>query len=160
MGAAVGPGGVPSGAMRRRVGGALEFARSLDRPPIFLPTGGVGRHGPAEAQIMARLLRDGGVADERIVLEEQARDTLESAENCVVLLAEVAPGTPIYVVTDRYHLLRSVLLFRAYGIPARGVRLAAARRVGWLRRLYDVLREVPAVPWDLGLALVRRSWRA
>lgn len=161
MGAAVGPGGTPSGAMRRRVGGALEFARTLRRPAIFLPTGGVGRDGPAEAQVMGRLLREGGVADEQIVLEEQARDTLESVENCAGILAKVVPGTPVYVVTDRYHLLRSVLLFRVYGVAARGVRIASARAsAGWLRWLYYSLREVPAVPWDLALALVRRSGRA
>lgn len=161
MGAAVRPDGTPSGAMRRRVAGALEFARTLRRPAIFLPTGGVGRAGPAEAQVMGHLLRENGVAEERIVLEQDARDTLDSVENCAAILAAAVRGAPVYVVTDGFHLVRSVLLFRVYGVATRGVRIASARAsAGWLRWLYYSLREVPAVPWDLALALVRRSRRA
>ena len=62
FGAAVRPGGRPSGALRRRVEAALAFgARHPDA--LYVPTGGLGDHPPAEAEVMAALLRAAGVAD-------------------------------------------------------------------------------------------------
>lgn len=68
LGAAVRQDGTPSGSLSRRVEGALAFARSVGCAK-FLATGGVGRHGPAEALVIRQLLRAGGIRDEDILVE-------------------------------------------------------------------------------------------
>jgi len=157
MGAAVRRGGGPSGALRRRVAAALDFARSLNTRAIFLPTGGIGTHPPAEAEVMARLLRDAGIAPQDIVLEDTAQDTLSSVEACVVILARRAPGSAVYVASDGFHQPRCRALFRIYGLATRGVPIQSSRHSGWRAWLFYCVREAVALPWDIALAVGRRA---
>ncbi len=156
FGAAVRPGGAPSMTLRRRVQAAAVFGRRLD-DPLYVPTGGVGRHGPAEAVVMAELLRELGVPDRQIVLEATGRNTLSSARAVARLLRARGAAGPVYAASSTYHLLRCVLLLRLAGIPARPGRpppFPAARdlRVRWYWRL----RELAALPIDLVLMLALR----
>jgi uncharacterized SAM-binding protein YcdF (DUF218 family) len=157
MGAAVRPGGAPSGALRRRVETALEAARGWPQA-CFLPTGAVGRHPPSEAAVMRELLVGAGVPPERIVLEEKGTDTLSSVVHCArILRAEPAP-LRVSVCTHDYHLPRCRLLFRAFGLRVEGVPLRGARAaLGTRRWLVALAREIAGSPWDLALALGRRA---
>jgi uncharacterized SAM-binding protein YcdF (DUF218 family) len=158
FGAAVRPDGQPSGALRRRVEAALACARN--RPDaIFVPTGGVGRHGPAEAEVMARLLHEAGVAPEHILAEPTGTDTLSSVRAVAALLR--GRTGPVYAATSAYHLPRCVLLLRLAGLPARACPVPPApAATAFCRRWYWRLREVPALPLDalllLALRVVRR----
>ncbi len=154
FGAAVRPGGTPSGTLRRRVEGALALARKTsDRR--FVVTGGVGDNPPAEAEVMRDLLCDGGVAPGEIVLDCLATDTLSSVVNC----AEIIPGDAAHVVvcSSAYHNPRCTLLFRLLGIRATWDRMPPDRpHLGFLKWLYFVVREIPATVWDTLVLLVRR----
>ena len=66
FGAAVRPDGSPSPTLRRRVEAAAAFGAGLPAP-LYVPTGGKGRHGPAESAVMEALLREHGVPPERIL---------------------------------------------------------------------------------------------
>ena len=46
---------------------------------LLIPTGGVGEHPPAEADVMSDILREMGVPEAAIVREGTARSTWESA---------------------------------------------------------------------------------
>ncbi|PWS38637.1 YdcF family protein [Falsiroseomonas bella] len=158
MGAAVLPGGVPSQALADRVAAAHAWGEARPLPPRYMPTGGVGRHPPAESAVMARLLREAGVAADRITQEPTGTDTLSSVLACVRLLRGV-PG-PVFVATHRYHLPRTLLLFRLAGVPARPVPpppgpAARASLARWRWRL----REIPALPYDAALMLWARLTR-
>jgi uncharacterized SAM-binding protein YcdF (DUF218 family) len=155
MGAAVRPDGRPSPALAQRVAAAARWGEAQAVPPRYMPTGGVGRHGPAESAVMARLLHEAGVPPARITQEPTGTDTLSSVLACLRLL-RATPG-PVFVATHRYHLPRSVLLFRLAGIPARAVPpppgpAAQASLARWRWRL----REVPALPYDAVLMLWAR----
>ena len=149
FGAAVRPDGTPSRALRDRVEAALRLGARLD-DPRYMPTGGIGRHGPAEAEVMAALLRDSGVPPDRIQPEPTARNTLGSVRACAALL----PGFRgrVYAATNAYHLPRCVLLLRMAGLralpcpPPRTVAAGSLNRRWWWR-----LREVPAVPVDAAM---------
>ena len=80
FGAAVRPDGSPSGTLKRRVRGAVDAA-SNNADATFVPSGGIGRHGPAEAEVMAGLLRDAGIPKTRIIEDRDAGDTFDSAVN-------------------------------------------------------------------------------
>ncbi|WP_240791144.1 YdcF family protein [Roseomonas sp. AR75] len=158
MGAAVRPGGGPSRALAERVRAAWRWGEAQPVPPRYMPTGAVGRHGPAESAVMARLLQETGVPAERITEEPTGTDTLSSVLACLRLLG-AAPG-PVFVATHRYHLPRTLLLFRLAGCPARAVPpppgpAARASLARWRWRL----REMPALPYDAALMLWARLTR-
>jgi len=114
LGAAVREGGEASPALRRRVFHAIELAR--ERPDsLLLFTGGVGIFPPAEAEVMARLARRAGIARERMLLEDQATTTAQSARLCASLI-ERLPAASTVIVTDAYHQRRARLAFRRMGL--------------------------------------------
>ena len=155
FGAAVKPGGRPSGALRDRTLAAVSFGRALARP-LYLATGGLGEHGPTEASAVGRLLRECGIEAGDILLEETAADTLASVTACAALLRNIDHGR-VYAVTSAYHLPRCVLLLRLAGIPARPAPPPRARASSVLRtRWWWRLREIPAVPYDAALVIARR----
>lgn len=149
FGAAVGPDGVPCGAMVDRVVAAHRLGRTL-AGAVYMPTGGVGRHGPAEAEVMATLLRRRGVPGGQIRVEPTGRNTIGSVLACRALL--MGHDGTVYAATSAYHLPRCVMLLRMAGLralpcpPPRRKAARSRRRRWWWR-----LREVPAVPIDAAL---------
>lgn len=158
FGAGIRRDGRPSATLRYRVRAALRFAAGT-RNTIFIPTGAKGRYGEAEAVVMGRLLIEAGIAEQAIVSETTATDTLSSAR-AVCRILRTLPQAPVYACTSAYHLPRCLLLFRLAGVPAR-------RRPPWdvpaatgPNRWYWRLREVPALPYDAALMLWHRAARS
>jgi uncharacterized SAM-binding protein YcdF (DUF218 family) len=139
--------------LRLRVEAALAFGQTLDRP-LYVPTGGVGRHGPAEAEVMARMLRDAGVADEDILPEPTARDTLESVRAVKRLLAGHA--AKLFAASSRYHQARCVLLLRMAGFDAEPCPVVPQPTRAWRRRWFWRAKECVSLPWDVLLAVLLR----
>ena len=84
---------------------------------LLIPTGGVGEHPPAEADVMSRILRGMGVPEGVIVQERMARSTWESA----VKVAEISHRkgiTEVLVVSDPLHCVRVVSAFDRAGLVA------------------------------------------
>jgi vancomycin permeability regulator SanA len=159
LGAAVWQGGEPSPAMRRRVAAALRAARGVEGAR-FLPTGGVGRYAPSEASVMARLLVEAGIEVERIVLEEQATDTLSSVVGCVRILERDGDIAAVTVCTDAYHVARVRAVFRVFGVrTAAAAAHGGARSLGTRRYTWALAREALGLPWDVALAVARRASR-
>ena len=166
FGAAVRPDGSPSGAMRDRVEAAVRFAARLDGMDgdrglgaRFMPTGGVGRFGRAEAEVMAELLRARGVAPERIVPEATGPNTISSVRACARLLR--GQTGRVYAATSAYHLPRCVVLLLLAGLDARPCPPPRGRASSSLaKRWYWRLREVPALPVDSALMVWLRLRRA
>ncbi|MFC0388287.1 YdcF family protein [Muricoccus vinaceus] len=152
FGAAVRPDSRPSQTMQRRVAAAVALGEELGGEPVFVPTGGQGRHGPAESQVMAKLLRDWGIDPARILEEPTGTDTLSSARAVAAMLKDF--GGAVHPVSSGYHLRRCALLLRLLGL-----RVAQGRGAvpgpgfsDWSWRL----REVPALPYDAALAAWHR----
>jgi vancomycin permeability regulator SanA len=154
FGAAVRPDGTPSQTLRQRVDAAARFGARFARP-LFIPTGAKGRHGDAEASVMARQLIDAGYPAETIHEETTGTDTLSSVRAAGRL---VRGKPPVYACTSAYHLPRCLVLLRLAGIKARGcpppsVPAATSRYQRWYWRL----REIPALPYDALLILWLRA---
>lgn len=146
FGAAVRPDGQPSATLRRRVAAARAFGAGLGRV-VYLPTGGVGRFGAAEAEVMAGLLRADGVDAGDIWVEATAHDTVSSVRAVRRMLAR--HGGAVFAASSAYHLVRCVVLLRLAGVRARACPPPAAlAAAGWRKRWWWRLREVPALPWD------------
>lgn len=104
---------------------------------------------------MATLLRERGVQDEQIVLEDTASDTL-SATFAVERLLRGCADVPVYAASSLYHLPRCLVLLRLMGVAARPAlppTVPAATR--WWCRCYWWLRELAALPYDVVLVLLR-----
>ncbi len=158
FGAAIRPDGRPSGTLRRRVWGAHRFGTRLEAP-VYLVTGGVGRHGPAEAAVMREQLLGYGVPDTRIVVEDQATDTLSSAILCWRMLRDRDDGTTVYVCSSPYHVPRCRLLLRILGIKTAPAHMPGDRHpLGTAKWLYYVLREAVALPYDAIIMTLQRPF--
>ena len=156
FGALVRPDGTPSGSLARRVEGALENARTVG-DARFLVSGGQGRHGPPEAEVMAGMLRAAGVAGDAITQDAESTDTLSSVRNCARILKSAGDAERVYVCSSAYHNPRCALLFRMYGIKAHIPPMPGDRQaLGTGKWLYYVLREVVAIPYDVIAALFQR----
>lgn len=148
FGAAVRADGGPSLTMRRRVMAAAAFG-TTQPDPLYIPTGGQGRHGPPEAEVMARLLQDLGVPGAAIRPELTATDTLSSARACARMLQ--GHEGPVFAVSSGYHLPRCVMLLRAFGVAARAAPPPEAAH-DWRERWWWRAREAAALPYDAVLA--------
>lgn len=141
LGAAVRANGQPSQAMRRRVDHALELARKR-ADSLLLFTGGLGVHAPAEADAMAAVAREAGVAEERIRLEAHATNTAESARLCARLVVELAREVDlgeVVLVTDAYHQRRTRFAFRRLGVPAISSSPKNSPPPGVVRRVREIV---------------------
>ena len=156
FGAAVKPGGLPSLTLTYRTDAAITFGATCQNP-LYIPTGAIGLHPPAEAQVMHALLLEAGIPDQKIAPEPTGTDTLSSVKACVTLLRNRAHKGPVFAVTSAYHLPRCVLLLRLAGLDAHAAPPPPhpASRF-FLRRWRWRLRELPALPLDTVLLL---AWR-
>ncbi|MES3027915.1 MAG: YdcF family protein [Pseudomonadota bacterium] len=155
LGAAVRPDGLASAALRRRIEGGLRLALAHPDAMVFC-SGGVGRYGPPEASIMAERLTSCGVSRERLILDEQSLDTLQTVVAATREIGRRRLAGAI-VCTDSYHTPRTRLIFAALGVPSLdGSVKAGPRQMGWPAWWRMRLREVPAIPYDWVLALTKR----
>lgn len=157
FGAAVRANGTPSGSLVRRVQGALAFAQTV-RDPKYVATGGVGRYGPAEASVMQEMLLRDGVRSEDIILENRARDTMDSVRFCDVILRTRGDVDKVVPCTSRYHLPRCALLFRMLGYKVRVPEMPTDRPHLPLKKwLFFLLKEFVSLPYDAFL-MIPTSW--
>ncbi len=146
LGTQVLPGGKPSRTLDARVRHAARLY-AAGRVERILVTGGVGKHPPSEAEVMARILREEGVPEGAVLIEDEAESTWDSAR----LVAALAAGegvSEVLVVTDPLHCVRTAAAFRRAGLIAwaEPVYSSPMWRVPWLRR-GQFLREGGALVW-------------
>ncbi len=146
LGTEVLPGGRPSRTLDARVRHAAGlYARGRAR--TLVPTGGLGKHPPAEAEVMGRVLREEGVPDDAVVLEERALNTWDSAR-LVAGMASKLGVRSVLVVTDPLHCVRTVAAFERAGLEAWAEPVYASPmwRGRWSRR-GQLVRETGALVW-------------
>jgi uncharacterized SAM-binding protein YcdF (DUF218 family) len=137
LGAAVRPDGTPSESLRARVNGALEAWRDGLAPRIVC-TGAHHARPPGEAVVAAGLLRDAGVPEHALALEDKSRTTLGNLRFARGLLHGARPR--ILVVTEPFHMGRALRIAREEGFDAHPWPVTSlawerpASRVRWLLR--------------------------
>ena len=114
---------------------------------LLVPTGGLGKHPPSEAEVMARILREEGVPGSAVLLEGRALNTWDSAR-LVAGMADKLGTRSVVVVTDPLHCVRTLAAFRRAGLMAwaEPVYSSPMWRRKWLRR-GQLVREIGALAW-------------
>jgi uncharacterized SAM-binding protein YcdF (DUF218 family) len=146
LGTQVLPGGRPSRTLESRVRHAAVLYRTGEAG-LLIPTGGLGEHPPSEAEVMARILREEGVPEEAVLLEDRAVNTWDSAR-LVTAMVEKLGVSSVVVVTDPLHCVRTVAAFRQAGLMAwaEPVYSSPMWRGRWSRR-GQLAREIGALTW-------------
>jgi uncharacterized SAM-binding protein YcdF (DUF218 family) len=153
FGAAVRADGSPSGSLQRRCDTALRAGRGL-HSPLYLATGGVGHHGPAEALVMRDILAAAGIDAQHILVETESGDTLQSVRHCTRLLRQRGGVRQLLVCSSSYHNPRCVWLLRLAGFRCDAAASPSDRPyIGWGKWLRYSLKELLATPWDLTILL-------
>ena len=116
--------------LQSRADRALEFARmqkeATGKEIIFVPSGGQGSDEiVSEAEAIRRYLKEQGVPDEQILMEDQSTNTLENLKNSAKLIREQSNSKEkepkIVFATTNYHVFRAGLLATDLGIHAEGI---------------------------------------
>jgi uncharacterized SAM-binding protein YcdF (DUF218 family) len=107
------------------------------RPPgggILILGGVTGAAGIGEAEAGLRFLRALPGGDGLSILcESQSQDTLANLRNARGLLASRAPGAPVTLISNRYHLARIGLIAESLGIAHRLCPAESQPDWGWGR---------------------------
>ncbi|MHB8645676.1 MAG: YdcF family protein [Thermomicrobiales bacterium] len=167
LGAQVHRNGRPSAALRGRVQRAVVLYHAGLAPRLVV-TGGIGEAGIAEASVMQGLAVAGGVPEAALVLEARATRTLESAR-AIGAIGRRAGWRSVIVVSDPFHLWRTMLMFLAEGFSVqtaatddryyttRSRRFYRGREVTSLL-MHTVTGEIPLRAWRRAV-VQRRSTR-
>lgn len=118
LGAAI-YGETPSLSMVERCDAAIAYLN--DNPDcIAVVSGGQGYDEiVSEAEIMKRLLLDGGISEDRIIVENKSFSTYENIQNSKALIDK--PNAVLAVCTSEYHIFRAKLIGSSMGLDLLGV---------------------------------------
>jgi uncharacterized SAM-binding protein YcdF (DUF218 family) len=146
LGAMVLADGSPSPALTRRVLRAAALVRE-GRAAALLMSGGPVAHSRPEAWVMRDLAVAAGIPADRVMIEDQSRNTIENARLSLPIAAKHG-WRNLAVVTDSYHLPRALYVFRRFGCRTTGI---AARPTGQPGREWWAawVREAAALPWTV-----------
>ena len=146
LGTQVLAGGRPSRTLEARVRHAARLYAE-GKVALIIPSGGLGDHPPSEAEVMARILREQGVPEGDLLLEDRALNTWDSAR-LVAGMAEKLGVGGVLVVTDPLHCVRTVAAFEKVGLGAwaEPVYSSPMWRGRWMRR-GQLAREIGALIW-------------
>ncbi len=156
FGARVGADGSASASLRRRVEGAVTAARAWPEAKLFCSGAAMGAR-PSEAAVMARLLVEAGVARERLVLDEESRDTLQTVVAASAYMWAHGLKRAL-VCTDKYHQPRAMALFFCLGVAAQAGPVREMRaEAGAFNWLFMSAREAAAIVYDVFVVVAKRD---
>lgn len=137
-------GTVPTKALLSRCEAAFEHLTKYPNSIAILSGGQGNDEDITEAECMQRILTSRGINKSRLILEEKSRSTEENLAFSKKIIEDKGISGKVTIVTSEYHLYRSMLIAKKYGIKATGI---PAKSVRILRVPYYT-REVFGV-WKL-----------
>lgn len=126
--------GRPTDDLLSRLDVAERYWRENPEATLILTGGNPDRSGRTEAAAMREMLVARGVAEDRLILEDQAKDTRANFRNTAQL---IRPDGPVVLISSDYHMDRAVRTARAAGfseilrLPAPSSRLQFVANAMW-----------------------------
>lgn len=108
LGAKVKEGNIPSLALKFRLESALAYANKYPHVTLVLSGGQGDDEDIEEAVVMKNFLLENGIAEERLIIEDQSTSTYEN----LLFSKELLPDNvkSITIITSDYHLQRAKIL--------------------------------------------------
>ncbi|MBP3410386.1 MAG: YdcF family protein [Clostridia bacterium] len=131
----------PSGALRNRIQVAGEYLEA-NPDTIAVLSGGQGSDEDiSEAQCMYENLVAMGIDPARLILEDRSTDT---SENLLYSRELIPEDSRVGLVTNNFHIFRSLALARGLGWDVKGVPVATS----WFSIPHYYMREFVGVVYD------------
>ncbi len=141
LGAGLEKNGLPSDILMDRVCTAVKLIEN--RKVDYLIMSGSRRRGYDEPEAMKAAALAAGIPESKVRIDPKGVSTLDSCEN---INEEYKPDS-ILIVTQLFHLPRSIYLARRLGIKAFGFP-ANIYRFSWHKRAFWHVREFFALPYN------------
>ena len=111
--------------LQMRIDAAADFLKN-NHDTVAIPTGGKTHPGQtlSEAQAIKNGLMDKGIPEERIILEDQAKTTVENFINCKSIIQKRCTNINterIAFMTSDFHVFRSSVICKQAGLDAVGL---------------------------------------
>lgn len=120
LGAKILSGGLPSGALDRRIEAAARYAESVPSAKV-IACGGRRWDGVVEADVIEKGLISRGIAQERIERERMSLTTVENLREARKRATDLGLALRFAIVTCEWHLPRALKIARAMKMEAIGV---------------------------------------
>ncbi len=142
-----------------RIDKAILVYSTDPSPTILIPSGGKGGDETiSEAEAMAEYMREKGIPESDILLEDQSATTLKNLENCKALIDAREGRKYTALVTSNYHVYRALRYCRKIGLKCTGIgsRVAAYYWPSALIREYVAIHREPKhlIAFLIGWAIV------
>ena len=133
LGAGLRPDGTPSNMLEDRLKGAIELYKKGIAPKIIV-SGDCSGEDYDEVSAMKKYCVDNGVAEDDVIRDDAGYSTYETMDNVVNGMGYER----IMVVTQKYHVYRSVYIARRMGADADGFSTDYRDYIFWAQRWRDV----------------------
>jgi len=140
LGNKVNENGIPSPRLQSRLDRAIRLYQEGTIKKIIV-SGGQGVEGHEEADIMREVLVKTGISEADIITDRNGNDTFKTAQNGKSIM-ETQGFKTVIVVTQYYHIARTKLAFRRFGVKP--VYSAYAEMGPEIRDPYALIREFVA----------------
>ena len=104
--------GEPTADLELRLDTAAQYLQRNPESRIILSGGNPDESGRTEAVVMLDLLIERGIAEERMILEDQSDTTKANFKNIAQL---IDPDAPVVLITSNYHMDRAVQIAKSAG---------------------------------------------
>ena len=97
--------GEPTPDLLARLDTAREYLAEYPEAKLILTGGNADESGRTEAAVMRDILTESGVPEEKLILEDRAKTTVENFKNVANM---ISTGDPIVMISSDYHMDRAV----------------------------------------------------
>lgn len=101
-----------------RVDKAYEYAKKNPDSVIIVSGGITGKNTVSEASLMKNTLISYGVDENRIIAEENSKDTIENIKYCKNLISS---GEDVVIISSHYHCARIKLIASEQGLEVKTI---------------------------------------
>jgi len=135
--------GKPTNDLLSRLDTAKKYLNKYPDASLILTGGNADESGRTEAYVMNEILHEQGVTGDHMLLEDQAKDTIQNFRNAAQM---IDPNEPIALISSDYHMDRAVQTARDAGftnilrVPAPSSALNFGANIMW-----EVILEINAL---------------
>ena len=97
--------GEPAPDLLARLNTAREFLANNPEARLILTGGNADESGRTEADVMRDILTEQGVPEKKLIIEDQAKTTIENFNNIAELISR---EKPVVLISSNYHMDRAV----------------------------------------------------